>query len=67
MYDIILIYLLTAAAACTETPDTSPSCGNDRSSTADEISGPFMDERSARSWIKLANGSSGHNAQNLRQ
>ncbi len=65
MSDIILLYLLTATAACTETPDTSPSCGNGTSFTADEISGPFMDERSSSSWIKLANGSSGHNAQNL--
>ena len=66
MYDIILIYLLTAIAVCIETPDTSPSCGNGRSSTADEISEvPLMDERSSSSWIKLANRSSGHNAQNL--
>ena len=54
-----MIYELTATASCTETPETSPACGNGRSSKAEEISGPFIDERSSSSWIKRASGSSG--------
>jgi hypothetical protein len=54
-----MIYSLTATAACTDSPDTPPSCGNGRSFTAEGISGQFRDERSSSSWIKRAYGSSG--------